>query len=96
MKYFGAYYLHENGDLIWKNAIVFESDPQYFDSPFVKKVWYIPAEPPTDSPEGNITWTMNWLREAYKFGAKADSVHKIIKENNMPESFYNSITGKIK
>lgn len=35
------YYLHTNGSLLHKNAFVVESDPQYFDSPFVKKVWKI-------------------------------------------------------
>lgn len=35
----GYYYLHSNGDLIYKNSIVIESDPQYFDSPFVKRYW---------------------------------------------------------
>ena len=35
------YYLHINGDLISKPPIVVDTDPQYFDSPFVKKVWKI-------------------------------------------------------
>ena len=35
----GYYYLHTNGDLIYKNAFVVESDPTYFDSPFVKETW---------------------------------------------------------
>lgn len=35
------YYLHTNGSLIHKNAVVVESDPQYFDSPFVRKFWRI-------------------------------------------------------
>ncbi len=34
----GFYYLHTEGNLIYKPAIVAE-DPDYFDSPFVKKVW---------------------------------------------------------
>jgi len=35
------YYLHENGEIIWKPAIVAENDPEYFNSPLVKKVWEI-------------------------------------------------------
>lgn len=35
------YYLHENGKVIHKPAIVVEMDPDYFDSPFVKKVWAV-------------------------------------------------------
>lgn len=35
------YYLHTNGDLIGKNPVVVDSDPRYFDSPFVKEFWHI-------------------------------------------------------
>jgi len=35
------YYLHTNGDIIGKNPFVVESDPLYFNSPFVKRVWCI-------------------------------------------------------
>ena len=38
------YYLHTNGDLIHKSAIVVDSDPNYFDSSFVKKFWSIETE----------------------------------------------------
>lgn len=38
------YYLHTNGDLINKHPVVVENDPQYFDSPFVKKYWLINTE----------------------------------------------------
>ena len=34
----GFYYLHTDGNLIFKPSIVVD-DPSYFDSPFVKKVW---------------------------------------------------------
>jgi len=34
----GYYYLHTEGNLIFKPAIIAD-DPHYFDSPFVKKVW---------------------------------------------------------
>ncbi len=40
----GYFYLHTNGDLIWKPAIVVDSEPGYFDSPFVKRVWKIDTE----------------------------------------------------
>jgi len=39
----GYCYLHTNGDLIFKLASVVESDPFYFDSDFVRKVW--PVDP---------------------------------------------------
>jgi hypothetical protein len=35
------YYLHENGEIIWKPAIVAVNDPEYFHSPYVKKLWII-------------------------------------------------------
>ena len=35
----GYYYLHTDGNLIFKPAIVIDSDSLYFDSSFVKKLW---------------------------------------------------------
>ena len=40
----GYYYLHTNGKLIYKPAIVVDSDPDYFNSNFVKKVWSVDPE----------------------------------------------------
>jgi len=37
----GYYYLHTNGELIFKPASAVESDPAYFDSDFVRKVWTV-------------------------------------------------------
>lgn len=37
----GYYYLHQNGTLLWKPAIVVDADPHYFESPFVKTVWRV-------------------------------------------------------
>lgn len=37
----GYYYLHTGGDLIFKPTSVVNADPEYFDSPFVRKVWPI-------------------------------------------------------
>lgn len=38
------YYLHTNGNLIGRNPIVVDSDPEYFNSDFVRKVWEINTE----------------------------------------------------
>ena len=35
----GFYYLHTDGNLIFKPASMVDYDPHYFDSPFIKKVW---------------------------------------------------------
>lgn len=40
------YYLHVNGQLIGKNPIVVESDPEYFNSKFVRKHWKIDMDVP--------------------------------------------------
>jgi hypothetical protein len=37
----GFYYLHSNGNLIYKPSTVVDDDSHYFDSPFVKHVWRI-------------------------------------------------------
>ncbi|MBT9167417.1 MAG: hypothetical protein DDT22_00331 [candidate division WS2 bacterium] len=47
MKHF--YYLHESGDIIGKTPSVVDSDPQYFDSSFVRKVWLIDTENRSDA-----------------------------------------------
>lgn len=35
------YYLHTNGQLIPRNPTVVDSDPDYFNSPFVKRFWFV-------------------------------------------------------
>ncbi len=87
----GAYYLHTNGDLIWKPAACFQNDPEYFDSPFVKKVWYIPKEDPVENFEKLFMFMVDWLREAYELGARKERIHDICKTNNFPDIVYNAI-----
>jgi len=62
------YYLHENGDLISKNPVV-DSDPEYFDSPFVKKVWRLDLENRGDA------W--NLILEALVLNADVDRVRDL-------------------
>lgn len=62
------YYLHENGEVIWKPPEVTVNDPDYFVSPYVKKVWTIRTfadlgnfmvdlrEMGLKSPRGGIYW----------------------------------------
>lgn len=40
----GYYYLHVNEQIIWKPKIVFEMDPEYFNSDMVVKVWKVENE----------------------------------------------------
>ena len=40
----GYYYLHTNGQILWKPKIVVEMDLEYFDSPMVVKYWKIENE----------------------------------------------------
>lgn len=61
------YYLHTNGDLIGKNPVVVDSDPEYFDSPFVRTVWRV-----TD--RGSM-WKM--ILEALAKGARTDRVKEL-------------------
>lgn len=63
------YYLHTEGDLIGKNPVVVDSDVQYFDSPFVKKVWLIETTDRTDA------W--NLAVEALAMGAKTEKVKEL-------------------
>ena len=63
------YYLHTNGDLIGKNPAVVDSDPAYFDSPFVKRTWLIDA----DSKE--TAWV--FLLEALALGARVERAREL-------------------
>lgn len=63
------YYLHTNGDLIHKSVAVVESDPSYFDSPFVKKVWTIETE------DRGSLWIL--LIEALSLGANNDRIKEL-------------------
>ncbi len=66
----GYFYLHsESRDLIYKPAIVVDSDPQYFDSPFVLKHW------PSDSKNRADAWTI--ALESLALGANALRVKEL-------------------
>ena len=68
------YYLHQNGDLIGKNPFVVTGDANYFDSPFVKKVWWINTE------ERDTLWTM--MLEALAMGVRVGRIREIAESNN--------------
>ena len=72
------YYLHTNGDLIHKPASVVDSDPEYFDSPFVKKVWTI------DTEDRGTLWIV--LTEALALGANKERVKEL--QNKWGDYFY--------
>jgi len=78
----GCYYLHTNGDLIFKHAgCFFNTTPaEYFESDFVVKWWEFPSESPTGSPEGDIKWTMDLLREAYELSTDKSRTEKRIRD----------------
>jgi len=40
----GYYYLHTDGNLIFKPAAVLDGDPEYFNSDFVRRVWPVDAK----------------------------------------------------
>lgn len=65
----GFYYLHENGDLIFKPQMVVESDPNYFDSPFVKRVWSL------DLTDRKCAWKI--VLEALANGANQSRVREL-------------------
>jgi len=67
----GYYYLHTNGDLIWKK---FEPEA---DSPFVKKVW------PMDPSDRANAWTI--LLEALALGASIDRARDLATHWNCDE-----------
>ena len=77
----GYYYLHINGDLIWKPATVVDSDPGYFDSPFIKKVWELDTE--------NRQTLIEMLVEAKKESiTRPERIKEIEKNSNVTEKDY--------
>lgn len=73
----GYYYLHTNGDLIYKPATVMDSDPSYFDSSFVKKVWPITLD------ERETAYTL--LLDAEAMGARIERIHELKTKWNITE-----------
>jgi hypothetical protein len=69
-----VYYLHQNGDLIGKNPIVVANDASYFDSPYVKKVWWI------DTIKRETLWVL--ILEALALGARIGRVKELAEKNN--------------
>jgi len=66
------YYLHENGDIIGKNPVVVDSDSEYFNSPFVKKVWKI------DLDNRSNAWML--VLEALALDARLDRVKELVEK----------------
>ena len=83
------YYLHVNGDLIHKPAMVVESDPDYFDSDMVKRVWQVETEDRDDA------WRI--LIEALVSGARVDRVRDLAEqwgcdEDDLPHFLVNNMS----
>ena len=64
----GFYYLHSEGNLIFKPTIVAD-DPGYFNSPFVKKVWRL------DTNDRLCAWTI--ILEALSMGCSIDRAKEL-------------------
>ena len=71
------YYLHTNGDLIHKPASVVDSDPDYFDSDFVRKVWKVGLE------DRAAAYLM--LLEAAAMGARRDRIDHLVQHWGMTD-----------
>jgi hypothetical protein len=81
----GAYYLHENGTIHWVNVHIFcNMEDEYFDSPFVKKVWYI----------SDYISVALMLREAVKLGANVDDLRRIAKQANYSKQLEKLLSDK--
>lgn len=69
----GYYYLHsESKDLIYKPACVVDSEPGYFDGPFVQKFWR------SDSEDRFDAWQI--CVEASVLGARKDRIAELVKK----------------
>lgn len=64
------YYLHTDGNIIGKNPIVVDDDPEYFQSDFVVKVWLINLTDRKDA------WTL--ILEALALGGNKERIKELI------------------
>jgi len=79
-----AIYLHANGTLICKVNSVYKNEPEYFESDFVKKVWFVKPR------EWTIKEYTEMLQEAKDLGASSDSIKEYLDTWSInEESFYN-------
>ena len=65
------FYLHIDGDVIGKNPIVV--DEGYFDSPFVKKFWFVETS-------GDF---IKFINEAKNLGANRNKLDRLIEEQGL-------------
>ena len=79
-----AIYLHSNGNLIEKRAVVYNSDPSYFTSSFVMKVWHRINEYKKED------WRM-MLIDAIIKGALPLEIKRVGLENGLSEEDINKI-----
>ena len=76
----GYYYLHTNGSLVYKPAIVVENDECYFDSDFVKYHWSFDKDNRADA------WKI--ILQALYFDASIPEIKELIKKWNItPDDF---------
>jgi hypothetical protein len=71
------YYLHTNGDLIGKNPIVVDSDPEYFNSPFVSRFWRI------DLTDRRDAWVL--ILESLSYGVRLDRIKELVDKWKLDE-----------
>lgn len=84
----GCFYLHVNGQLIYKPFVVFANDPDYFKSPFVVHAWVLKIQPPVSERKGQLKWLLkDFLEEAYKKGALKSEILRILESLRVSEQF---------
>lgn len=63
----GLYYLHVNGDLIYRVGSMSSGDiKELGESNLVRKYWIIPDVAPASTKFGCEQWMVDWLNEAIK------------------------------
>lgn len=78
-----AIYLHQNNKLITKPKICYQSDPEYFDSPFVKRVWFIKPN------VFKISDYIEMLQEAKRLGATSETIKEYLDTWAINEESFN-------
>lgn len=81
------YYLHTNGEIIGKSALVVDADPQYFDSSFVRRVWE------TDSTDRGDAWIV--VLEGLALGCNIEKARELSERWKLTEEDMHEVLSRV-
>ena len=91
----GVFYLNKDGRILYVSSAIFQNDPSFFKSPFVKYAWPIFDVPPAKDAIGQLQWLIGvFLKEAHTHGAMKDEIIRFLAGTIRSEQYKNTLCGK--